>query len=352
MRKIFFYTLLSAILIPNFLSAQKKIDFPQGAFQNTTAADFEARNMQADHYNELWTYHINLENGVQVIYTFSINDFGSFKSRVTGAKLIVSWKDGKTYVINKEYDVEDLITKPEDRYLRLKSDRPFWAKGKFNEEHTVNFQSEKDGVAYNLNLSLYDIAEGKKLGNGVYNVDGNEIGIFMLIPHAKVKGYVEINGERIEAKGTAYMDHFYVNNASTKIINKSYRVKSGDDENGVTFHFMSLKDGSKNTHIGYGVHYMDGTPRLISPSTIEAKENTKVRGVKLEKELLVKPFQMDALDLKVNKHLNTYSIMDELNGFQKFFAKRVIGGELIEMNGTLEVDNDKEGYFYYLVTDG
>lgn len=343
--------MLLTLLIPGYLSAQSNIDYPQGGFQDTNGQDFVAKNMSADHYNELWTYHINLENGVQVIYSFSINDFGSFKSRVTGAKLIVSWKDGKTYVVNKEYDVKNLTTEPQNRYLRLDSNRPFWAKGSFENKHVLNFQNEKNGISYDLNLNLQNISLGKKLGNGVYKVDGNEIGIFLLIPHATVSGYVEINGERIQAKGTAYMDHFYVNNASTKIINKSYRVKSGNAENGFFFHFLSLKNGNKNSHIGYGVRYQDSIPTLISPSEIESKKTTKVRSVKLEEELIVNPFQMDALNLTVDKHLNTYSLMDELSGFQRFFAKRVVGGELIEMNGTLKINNNKKGYFYYLVTD-
>lgn len=128
MKKLLFSFLLALILIPSSLHAQKKIDFPQGGFQDTSPEDFAAKNLSANHYNELWTYHISLENGVQIIYSFSINDFGSFKSRVTGAKLIVSWKDGKTYVVNKEYDVKDLINQPENKYLRLHPDCSFGQK--------------------------------------------------------------------------------------------------------------------------------------------------------------------------------------------------------------------------------
>ena len=350
MRKKFFYYLFVIILAPGFLYAQKKIDFPQGGFQNTTAADFDARNMQADHYNELWTYHINLENDVQVIYSFSINDFGTFKSRVTGAKLIVSWKNGKTYVVNKEYDVKDLVTKPDERFLRLNTERPYWAKGSFDGEHVLNFQNERDGVLYDLNLTLYDISKGKTLGNGVYKSGNDEIGIFLMIPHAKVKGFVAINGDTVQAKGTAYMDHIYQNNMSTELINKSYRVKSGDAQNGFFAHFISMKNSSNNL-IGYGVQYNNGSASMLTPRTLSILESTSVRNIKLDTRLRMKCYQMEPMTLQVDKHINTYSIMDELSGFQKFFAKRVLGGELIEMNGTLNVNDNKNGYFYYMATD-
>lgn len=34
--------------------------------------------------------------------TYRMNDFGAFKDRVTGVKLMISWTDGNTYVLNKD----------------------------------------------------------------------------------------------------------------------------------------------------------------------------------------------------------------------------------------------------------
>lgn len=350
MKKTSLFTLFIFFVLSSLQLSAQKITFPEGSFRDSQPEDFEARNLSSKYYNELWTYHINLDNGIQIVYNFSINDFGSFKDRVTGVRLQVSWKDGNTYIANKEYDVSDLIIDPENKYIRVHPNRPFWAKGSFDDEHMLNFQNERDGVLYNLNLTLYDIAKGKVQGNGVYKSGNDEIGMFLMIPHAKVKGFVAINGDTVQAEGTAYMDHIYQNNMSTELINKSHRIKSGDDQNGFFLHLISLSNGSGNP-IGYGVQFNNGSASVLTPRTLNTLETTSVRNINLETKLMINCFQMDPLILQVDKHLNTYSIMDELSGFQKFFAKRILGGELIEMNGTLDINDSKKGYFYYMVTD-
>lgn len=340
--------LLSLILLlPLLISAQNRTSTPEGAFRDATSQDFAAKNLSSKYFNELWTYHIQLDNGVQVIYTFSINDFGSFRGRVTGAKLIVHWKDGRNYVVNKEYSPSDFINEPDSNYIRLNPDRPYWAKGKFNEEHRLSFQGNKDGVQYDLDLTLFDIADGKVLGDGVYNLGSNEIGLYLLIPHAKVMGTVTINGETVRASGSAYMDRIYQNNLSTEIMDRSYRIKSGDDEDGFFFHFISLNTSGTSTPIGYGIRYQDGMATMLTPADIKQIRTSS----KLDEELHVNPYQMPSMNIKVDKHYNTYSMLDELGRFKKFVAKQVIGGELIEMNGTVKIDGSKPGYFYYMVTN-
>lgn len=335
------------ILLPLFTSAQNRISTPEGTFRDATNQDFAAKNLSSKYYNELWTYHIQLDNGMQVIYVFSINDFGSFRGRVTGAKLIVHWKDDKTYVVNKEYSPADFINEPDINYLRLNPDRPYWAKGSFDKKHRLSFNGNKEGIEYDLDLTLYDIATGKVLGDGVYNFGSNEIGMYLLIPHANVRGTVSINGETVEATGTAYMDRIYQNNLSTEIMDRSYRVKYGDSENGLFFHFLSINSSGSSTPIGYGVRYQNGMATMLTPYNIEQTQTS----AKLDEELLIDPYQMPSMNIKVDKHYNTYSMLDELGRFKKFMAKQVIGGELIEMNGTVKINNNTPGYFYYIVSD-
>lgn len=338
--------LILLISIPVYLQAQNGIEGPEGGFQNTDSEDFLAKNLQSKYFNELWTYHVKLDNGVQVIYTFSINDFGAFKDRVTGVKLMVSWTDGNTYVVNKEYNPSSLINEADSTYLRLRHDRPYWASGNFDNEHVLNFQNTKDGVQYDLNLTFYDASQGKKKGNGIYKTGDNEIGMLLLMPHAKVKGYVEINGERVEANGIGYMDHIYQNNLSTELIERSYRVKSGDSQNGMFLHFITLNTDGVDAPIGYGVGYDSGEAFMITPSSIEKLQSDN----NLDSEVLIRTGQAETINVDVREHFNTYSLLSELNRLQRFFAKRVTGGELLEMNGTVTINQENSGYFYYLVT--
>lgn len=337
--------LILFFLSPVILHAQNNIQYPQQTFQNTNAEDFLAKNLSSKYYNELWTYHVKLDNGVQVIYTFSINDFGAFKDRVTGVKLMVSWTDGNTYVVNKEYDPKSLINEADSTYLRLRHDRPYWANGNFDDEHVLNFQNTKDGVQYDLNLTFYDISQGKKMGDGIYKTGDNEIGMLLLMPHAKVKGYVEINGKRIQAKGVGYMDHIYQNNLSTELIDRSYRIKTGNSQNGMFLHFITLNRDGVDAPIGYGVGYKNGKSYMITPSNIKKVETDE----NLDSEISIQTDQSSAIDVDVQEHFNTYSLLNELGRLQRFFAKRVTGGELLEMNGTVTIDKDEPGYFYYLV---
>lgn len=339
--------LLLLVFLPIGLNAQKTISFPDGTFHDTDDEDFLARNLPSKYYNELWTYHLNLDNGVQVVYTFSINDFGSFKSRVTGGKLMVHWTDGKSYVVNKEYSPEQFINEADSNYIRLHENRTYWAKGSFDDEHTLNFRTTKDGTQYFLNVTLFDIAQGKTIGDGTYKIGDNEIGISLLIPHAKVKGRLAINGDTLNVSGTAYMDHVYQNNLSTKIMDRSYRIKTGDDENGMFFHYIILQESGSHIPIGYGVGFRNGFEYLLTPQAI----NRIHRKGNLDIEVMIKSHQADSLNIKVINHMDTYSMLNELSRMQKFVAKRVIGGELIEMFGSVTINETKPGYFYYMVAD-
>ena len=341
------------VLIILFFSSStfgQRIERPVGAFRNIEPQDFLAKNLTSKYYNELYTYQINLDNGVQIIYTFSINDFGSLKDRVTGGKLSVRWIDGKDYVVNKEYPIDKFINEADSNKIILHPERNYWAKGSFDDEHVLNFRTKKDGVAYDMRIILYDIKKGKIWGDGTYRYGDTQFGISLLIPDAKVKGYISINDEEIEASGTAVMDLLYQNNLATEFMRKSYRVKTGDSQNGMFFHFVTVQNNNRIYPIGYGVQYTNGLEKIITPSKIESIETKKTHGVKLDTILEIKPYQTEKLRIEINDHYNSYSILDELGGLKRIFAKKYVGGEVVEMNGTASI-NGAPAFFNYLAID-
>jgi len=335
------FTVFILFLTTSALSAQS----PNGSFRDTSPEDFVAKNLPSKYYNELWTYHADLNAEVQMVITFSINDFGSsFKERVTGGKLMVAWKDGQSYVVNKEYSPSDLISEAEDHYLRLHPERNYWAKGNLDNEHRLYYKTEKNGVKYDVDITFYDISQGKALGDGVYKIGSHELGLTIPIPHASVKGYIAINDDTLQVNGTGYMDHLYQNNLTTEIIDTSYRVKQGDDEDGFYFHFLKIKTGRSRSTIGYGVGYDNGVAHLISPSGVEVKESTNY----LDSEVVFGTYQDGDIRVTVENLLNEYSLINELSSVQKFFVKRVVGGELLEKHGTVLINSINDGYFYYM----
>jgi hypothetical protein len=343
----FLRLLILTLILPTTLMAQA-ITFPSGSFRDAEQKDFRDVNLSSKYFNEIWTYHADLSDGMQVIINFSINDFGSsFKGRVTGTRLMVNMPDGKDYTVNKEYSPDTFVNEPDSNFIDLHPERTFWAKGRFENEHRVRYRTNKDGVLYDVDLTYYDIARGKVLGDGVYKFDSNEVGLYLLIPHAKVKGFVAVKGDTTFVEGTGYMDHIYQNNLSNEIIERSFRVKSGDMNDGFYFHFLKLKKSNLQTPIGYGVRFQKGQATMLTPALIEQISNAD-KPSQLDTQIRVKPYQMEALDIKVSEHLNTFSLLNELGGVKRFLAKQVVGGELIEMNGRVSINEKEPGYFYYL----
>ncbi len=342
--------LLFIISLVTLSTYGQRIERPEGAFRDIEPTDFLAKNIPSKYYNELYTYQINLDNGVQVVYTFSINDFGSLKDRVTGGKLNVQWTDGKNYVVNKEYPIDKFINEADSNKIILHPERNYWAKGSFEDEHVLNFKTTKNGVAYDVNLVLYDIAKGKIWGNGIYKYKNTQFGLSLLIPHAKVKGYISINGERVEAKGEAVMDHMFQNNLATDFMKKSYRLKTGDTNNGLFLHFVTVEKNGLLFPIGYGIKYTNGVEQMLTPAKITPDQTKETHGVYLDTQFTIKTYQTGSLDIKIKEHFNSYSILDELGGLKRIFAKRYVGGEVIEMNGTASI-NDEPAFFNFLAID-
>lgn len=329
-------------------TGEAQVIVPSGEFRTIVSKDFLANNYSSKFYNELYTYQIQLDNGVQIVYTFSINDFGSFKSRVTGAKLMVRWLDNKNYVVNKEYSVKQFINKADSNILVLHPERSYWAKGSFEDEHTLNFKTRKNGVEYDIKLILYDIFPGVIWGDGVFKIKGNDFGIKMLISHAKVKGYVSINGEKVLASGSSMMDLTYQKNLPSKFLKKGYRIKSGDEKNGIVLNLYTVKHNGKDIPFGYGLKFINGVQKYITPKNIELLEKKKKDGIEYDTEFNVQLADNTYIKFKLIEKFNSYSILDELGGIRKTIAKRVLRGEAIEINGIAEINNTP-GFFTFLV---
>ncbi len=322
------------------------IQLPEGDFRDVSPEDFVARNHPSKFYSEFYTYQIQLTNGVQILYTFSISDVGSFRQRVTAAKMAVRWIDGQDYIVNKEYPIEKFINKADSAVIRLHPERSYWAKGRLDREHTLSFKTTKNGVAYDIRLRIYDMATGKIWGDGTYLLNGDKFGLSILIPHGKVKGYVSINGERIEAEGTAMMDHIYQTNLPTRLIGKSFRIKSGDSYNGYVFNFFTTGDGQETTPFGYGIRYEQGKAKKITPKAFRFTESKKTHGVDLESHFVIRTDDSDEIEVIVTEHYNSYSILDEIGGLKKFIARKILRGEVVEMNGIATV-NGAPGFFSF-----
>jgi len=330
----------------NISSAQ----LTDGKLNSSEKKTMMPKNYDSDFYNELWTYHINLDNGFQIIYAFTITDFGKYKERVTGCKFQTTWKDGNHYVVRKEYDPEDFIYDEQQNMIKLHPDRSYYAKGKFEDRHKLFFKTTKEGVSYYADITISDMAKPQMLGDGAFTVDGKDIELSFPIPHGNVNANLAINGDTLKnIRGIAYMEHLVQTDLGVNIFQNGYRFKTGDAKNGFVGNFLKPKNGGPIA--GYGIQYRDGQPEALLPTSQNIIREEEIRGEKIPAEIVFKAKNNGQIQLSISNVLFVYSILDELGGFKSFFAKKIMGGELIQYNGTGIINNEKKMIFNNFYTD-
>lgn len=344
------FTLLSLFLVYLFINqAFAQIQFPSGGLVETSIKNATIKNIKDSFYNESWTYAIYLENNVQVLYTFSISELGSLKKRVTGAQVRVSWVDNKTYTINKEYSLDQLIFNSPEYFIKLHPERNYWATSIQNGEQELYFNTEKNNTKIEVLLKLNDIKSGLIWGDGVFKVDNDEAFLEYLIPNARISGSVIINNDTLNSKGFSYLTHTYFTGKSTKYLDRGITYSVGDKLNTIISSTFVLKKSDKL--IGYGIQYYQGKPKLLIPKEITTFETHKIRGRQFHSNFTMIYKNSVQHNLEVKRFIDHYSILDELNGFTKMIAKNLLGAEVIEVKASGFLNNVDLVYFEYFAID-
>jgi len=341
-------TLILLLLVDssNTVSAQDTSSY----IDSLTHETMKPRNFESKFYNELWTYHITLDNGYQIVYAFTITDFGSYKDRVTGCKFQTTWRNGKHHVVRKEYDPKELVYDSTQNMLRLHPDRNIYARGKFDDKHQLLFETNKDGNSYFADLEITSIAKPQVRGDGMFEVDGNRIGLYFPIPHGKVKGTLAINDDTLHnISGTVYMDHLIQTELGVNIFDSGYRFKQGDDSDGIVGTF--LKPQKSDALAGYAITFNNGISKIINPVKQQIKAKKELRGINYGEKIDFTLSTEEQLTIEINEIIKTYSILDEIGGFKSFIAKKIMGGEMVQFNGTATINSKKSAVFNYFITD-
>lgn len=328
--------ILTAVLLFHFLyqgEAASQASNPEGELQKAKFDDIWAQTLQGSNFNEFWNYHFYLDDGFKVHITFSAANFGSFKSPVSGVRVSVLKPGGKLYQVSREYPLDRLFQDKENFAFRPHPERDVYFKGKLPYEHEVRINITKDGVSYDIHLSLENIIPGFKWDEGKFKIGSEQIGIITHIPYAEVSGYVAVNDNRTQVAGTAYMDHTFQNQTTSRLMHSGYRFVYHDDpENWDILYFLYPSSRYSNT-IGYRLVNrnnkveLQGAQQISNMTRSRSFKNVIAQDIELELD----NSESVSLSRKIDEEV--FSVFAELGWVQRRAARVFLGGEVLDFRG-------------------
>jgi hypothetical protein len=336
---------------------------PSGGPQPVPDEKIWAQSLKGNHFNEFWNYQFYFTNGIKVHLIFSAVNFGSLKAPVTGARVSVLFPDGELHQISREYDLNRLIQKKDDGsgLFQLQDNRDLYFRGLLPDEHEIVFKTEKNGVRYDISLTLSDIAPGVQWDDGEFLLNGNRIGLITHIPYARATGHVSVNDRRSSVTGTAYMDHTHQYRTTIQLMDSGKRfVWHQDEENWTVIYCLTPRGGSLGNQqkktIGYILSKRNGGD--VNLSGIErVRETTRSTafGVRIPSVMDLQLSDGKTIRIVRTSDQEKFSILGELNWVARSAAKSYLGGEIIDIRGeaSLLIEDSKplQGEYNYFVVD-
>ncbi len=323
---------------------------PDGGLRQTEWSDMLPHTLEGDYYNEFWSYHIFLENDLHLHITISLANFGTFKSPVSGGKLFVSNFKGANYHVAREYTIEALVIDEEQHKIRLHPERDIYLSGKLPYDHHIFYRTSKDGVSYLVDLDFHDIHQGYTWGDGIFRLENEDMGIFMHIPRASVSGLVAINEDTLHVSGTAYMDHTFQTNLSSKVVNKGFRHITHTNTGFHAGYYLVPKKRSKAGVVGFALIRENSPMILEKPEQITVLDSDRISGKTVPRhiEVTYRSGSRSVFSRKVDfQHV---SFLEEIGGIRRRLVRSFLGGEVIEYVGTGQMDgNIPINYNFFLV---
>lgn len=351
-----FAAILFAVLFGIQAQATSQVSNPNGNLQKLSPDDIWAKTMTGSHFNEFWTYQFYLNDNLNVHITFSVANFGSLKSPVSGVQVSVDRMGGELYQLSREYSIEHLVQDRENYIFQNRIDRELYFKGKTSESINVRINTSKDGVNYDIDLTLFDIEQGYKWGNGKYTIGNEQVGIYTHIPYARVNGYVEVNNKRKQVSGSAYMDQTFQNQTTTGLVQSGYRFVHHEDADNWDILYMLLPDNSDNKKtVGHLLAKQDGIPKVQGIRNIESMSSRDTFGEQLARVLDINLDNGTSIRLTRRNDTEKFSVLSELGRIARRAARTFLGGEVIHFRGEavlLETGQrpKRGGYNFLIVT--
>jgi len=327
-------SLILTVFLGVTFTSTAQISNPDQVLNSLDSDMIWAQTLEGSHFNEFWNYQFYFNDGMKVHITFSAANFGSLKDPVTGVRVSVFNHNGELYQLSREYPLHHLIQDKEKNLFKLREDRELFFEGKLPDHHRVVINTSKDGVDYDIDLRLNNIQNGFKMGNGIYQIGGEQVGIVTHIPYARANGHVAINGERKQANGTAYMDHTWQNQTTTRLMHSGYRMVVHTDRNKWDLLYVMLPEESRNNAtIGHRIYNTDGELTYSTVENMEVVNRQSAFGSSIPRIINMNLSDNSSIRISRTQDDERFTILGELSWIARRAARTFLGGEVIDYRG-------------------
>lgn len=314
-----------------------------------------AQTLEGSHYNEFWNYQFYFDNGIKLHLIYSVANFGSLKSPVSGIRASVYYPDGQVYQVSRESPIERLIQDKDEYKFMLRPDMEMYFIGKLPDEHRVVVNTSKDGNNYDIDITFNNIHEGYMLNDGNFKINGETIGIVTHIPFAEVSGHVSVNDRKEDVTGTAYMDHTHQQETTTRLMDSGFRFVHHSDRNNWDLLYSLNPNGRKAAPVGYMLRSIDGNVELVEVESFNSVSGGRAFGKNIPRII---DFNFD--DSKTKRITRTqnqekYALLGGLGWVAKRAARTFLGGEIIDFRGEAILTEDssipKHGEYNFFIVE-
>jgi hypothetical protein len=300
---------------------------PIGEARKVEASDFYRHPQKGDKYNEMWSYVFVLDNGAKVYvnYTWMYLPAQGFK---IGTDFSVWNLQGKSHSVARQYSTDKFIEDKSANSISIN-------KGDYLMEklpgvgHRVLFSANKNGEKF-LDLTFTSVVSGQVPGDGVFDVNGAKIGMFVHIPYGRVKGRIGIGKDTIEVQGYGYMDHVWQTEKPTEMASRMITFSMPSAKSFAAGRIGVTKNG---VPFGYAIYKSENDSKIIfANSVLENEKNYNPKS--FPKNLTFVWSDTTVAPLKFETKANeSFSILSNFDGFFERNAVKLALGELIYKRG-------------------
>jgi hypothetical protein len=337
--------------------ADRPIANPDGEFVMTGPDDIWPKTMTGSHFNEFWNYQFYFDNGMKAHIVFSVANFGNLKSPVSGVRISIFGLSDEIYHLSREYPIGELSLERDTYKFNLNPRQDnVWFKGKLPESMEIYINTAKDGERFNIELKLENIAQGYQWADGKFRIHDDQVGILTHIPYAKVTGRVGINENIKDVRGTAYMDHTYQTQTTTRLMHSGYRfVSHKDSENWDVVYFMQPKNQMGRQTIGYKLSKENGT--LVHAGVVGIINEVPGKAFRENVPKSMTMYLSNEKTIRIDRVADQerYSVLGQLSWAARRIARTFLGGDVIDLRGTATLKQDgkptKNGDYNFFLVD-